>query len=153
MRRSVHPEGWTLNRVSGQSREDVLNFIRCWNVVFDGVALQVDVKYAAQFGWMSIYVDGRQSARGRREWQSVIGGANLSCDVDGHRIDARVTQPFGRQEYSFALRVDGVLQPGSDLLPEPRAVTRRTVKAIGWLVLVVFVATITAQIGGRLSQL
>jgi hypothetical protein len=85
-------------------------------------------------------------ARAWREWQSVWGGAELSCTAGGHHLDARVTQPYGRQEYSFALRVDGNLQPGSDDLPPPRAVKRNVMVALGVLALVVAIITLAAQL-------
>jgi hypothetical protein len=84
---------------------------RSWTATVDGVDHRIDVIYATLSGWMSIEVDGARQARGWREWQTVIGGAALSCDLDGHRIDARVTQPFGKQDYAFALRIDGQLLP------------------------------------------
>ena len=43
---------------------------------------------------MSIEVDGERRQRGWREFQTVFGGAVLSCDLDGHRVEARITQPF-----------------------------------------------------------
>ncbi len=99
------------------------------------------MEYAALLGWMSIHVDGARVARAWREWQSVWGGADLSCDLAGRRLHARVTQPYGRQEYSFSLSVDGVIQPGSDDLPPPRAVKRNTVLALGALALIVALVT------------
>jgi hypothetical protein len=124
----------------------MLTFDRSWTVVLDDAPATVRVEYAALFGWMSIFVDGVRVARAWREWQSVWGGAELSCTRGGHRLEARVTQPYGRQEYSFALRVDGILQPGSDDLPPPRAVKRNTVVALGVLALVVAVFTLAAQL-------
>jgi hypothetical protein len=94
---------------------------------------------------MSIFVDGTRVARAWREWQSVWGGAELSGDLAGRRLHARVTQPYGRQEYSFALSVDGRIQPGSDDLPPPRAVRRNTVVALGALALLVAALTLLAQ--------
>lgn len=108
----------------------VMEHRRQWTVTVGSRTRTVEVVYAALFGWMSIEVDGVRRARGWREWQTVVGGATLSADVDGHRLEARVTQPFGRQEYAFALRLDGTLLPGSDPQPEPRAVTRQTRIAI-----------------------
>ena len=84
--------------------------------------------------------------RAWREWQSVWGGAELSCDLAGGRLHARVAQPYGRQEYSFALSVDGVVQPGSDDLPPPRAVKRHTVMALAALALVVAAVTVMTQL-------
>jgi hypothetical protein len=104
----------------------VMEHRRQWTVTINSRTRIVEVVYAALFGWMSIEVDGVKRARGWREWQTVVGGATLSTDVDGRRLEARVTQSFGRQEYAFALRLDGALLPGSDPQPEPRAVTRRT---------------------------
>jgi hypothetical protein len=119
---------------------------RTWTATLDGVDHQIDVVYAALSGWMSIEVDGLQRVRGWREVQTVIGGANLSCVIDGHRLDARVTQPFGQQVHAFALRIDGELQPGSDPQPEPAALKRQTLIAIGVLALGIFLVTAAAQI-------
>jgi hypothetical protein len=119
---------------------------RSWTVALDDAPRTVRVEYAALFGWMSIFVDGVRMARAWREWQSVWGGAELSCTVGGHRLEARVTQPYGRQEYSFALRVDGSRQPGSDDLPPPRAVKRNTIVALVVLGFVVTVVTLAAQL-------
>jgi hypothetical protein len=124
----------------------MLRFERSWMVAIDDIPHTVCVQYAALFGWMSIFVDGVRVARGWREWQSVWGGADLSCTLGGHRLDARVTQPYGRQEYSFALRVDGALQPGSDDLPPSRTVKRNTIVALGVLALMVAVITLMAQL-------
>jgi hypothetical protein len=124
----------------------MLTFERSWTVAIDGVPHAVRVEYAAMFGWMSIFIDDVRVARRWREWQSVWGGAELSYTLGGHRLDARVTQPYGRQEYSFALRVDGTLQPGSDDLPPPRAVKRNTIVALCVLALVVAVITLMAQL-------
>jgi hypothetical protein len=112
---------------------------RTWTMDVDGVKRRIDVVYRALTGWMEIEVDGVRQARGWREWQTVVGGAQLSCVVDGHRVEARVTQPFGRQDYAFALKIDGVLQPGSDPQPEPGALKRQTLQAVGVLALVIFV--------------
>jgi hypothetical protein len=114
---------------------------RSWTATLDGVDHRIDVVYAALSGWMTIEVDGKRCRRGWREWQTVLGGAELSCEVSGHRVDARITQPFGNQAYSFALRIDGELQPGSDPQPEPGNLKRQTLVAIGLLALVIFVAT------------
>src|SRR6478672_2229432 len=124
----------------------MLSFDRSWTVALDDAPATVRVEYAALFGWMSIFVDGVRVTRAWREWQSVWGGAELSCTVAGHRLEARVTQPYGRQEYAFALRVDGDLQPGSDDLPPRRAAKRNTVVALGVLALVVAVFTLAAQL-------
>ena len=99
---------------------------RRWTVSIASRARTIEVVYAALLGWMSIEVDGVRVARGWREWQTVVGGATLTADLDGHALEARVTQPFGRQEYAFSVRLDGELLPGSDPQPEPRAVTRGT---------------------------
>lgn len=129
----------------------MLDFKRAWTVAVDGQPHVIEVEYAALFGWMSIHVDGVRVARGWREWQTVVGGANLACEYQGRQIHARVTQPFGRQEYSFSLRVDGVLQPGSDPQPEPRSVTRYTLRALGWIAVIVFIVTVATQVASRLS--
>ena len=119
---------------------------RSWTVSLDGVDRRIDVVYAALLGWMSIEVDGERRKRGWREWQTVFGGAELSCDIDGHRVDARVTQPYGRQQYAFALSIDGELQPGSDPQPEPRALKRQTLIAVGVLALTIFLIVGTTTI-------
>jgi hypothetical protein len=75
----------------------------------------------------------------------VWGGAELSCELAGRPLHARVAQPFGRQEYSFALSVDGVIQPRSDDLPPPRAVKRYTVMALAALALIVGAVTLMTQ--------
>jgi hypothetical protein len=119
---------------------------RSWTMNVGGVEPRIDVVYRAMTGWMEIQVDGVRQARGWREWQTVVGGANLSCEVAGHKVEARVTQPFGRQDYAFALRIDGVLQPGSDRQPEPAALKRQTLAAVGILALVIFVVTAATTI-------
>ena len=124
----------------------MLTFRRTWSVAVDGAEHEVVVEYAALFGWMSIFIDGARVSRGWREWQSVWGGAELSCDIRGHRLDARVTQPYGRQEYWFALRIDGDVQPGSDDLPAPRAVKRNTILALGLVALLVVAMTLLVQL-------
>jgi hypothetical protein len=108
----------------------VMEHRRAWTVAIGSGTRTVEVVYAALFGWMSIEVDGVRQARAWREWQTVVGGASLSVEADGHRLQARVTQPFGRQEYAFSLRLDGELLPGSDPQPEPRRLTRETRVAI-----------------------
>jgi len=110
-------------------------------VTLDGVDRRIDIVYAALLGWMSIEVDGERRKRCWREWQTVFGGADLSCDIDGHRVDARVTQPYGRQHYAFALSIDGELQPGSDPQPEPGQLKRQTLIAVGLLMAVIFILT------------
>ncbi len=122
---------------------------RSWTVALGDKQHRVDVVYAALSGWMSIEVDGTRQARGWREYQTVFGGASLSCEFDRHRLEARVTQPWGRQEYAFALAVDGELQPGSDPQPESRALRRRTLVAIGWLAVTIAVFTLIGQIVSR----
>ena len=119
---------------------------RSWTATIDGVERRIDVVYRAMSGWMEIEVDGQQRKRGWREWQTVFGGATLSCDVDGHRLDARVTQPFGQQAYSFALKIDDELQSGSDPQPEPKKLKRQTLIAIGWLTLVIGVIVVATQV-------
>jgi hypothetical protein len=124
---------------------------RSWTATLNGVDHRIDVVYAALSGWMSIEVDGERRQRGWREWQTVFGGADLSCQLDGHRLDARVTQPWGRQEYAFALRIDGELQPGSDPQPEPGNLKRQTLIAIGLLALLIFVVTFVPAVVSRLG--
>jgi hypothetical protein len=129
----------------------VMEHRHSWTVTVEGIDRHVDVIYAALFGWMSIEVDGVRRARAWREVQTVLGGAELSCDLDGHRLDARVTQPFGRQAYAFALRLDGALLPGSDPQPEPRQLRRQTFKAFGVLMLAIFVFTFVTTIVRQLG--
>jgi hypothetical protein len=124
---------------------------RTWSVTLDGVDHRIDVVYKALSGWMSIEVDGQRRQRGWREWQTVFGGAVLSCDLGGHRLDARVTQPYNRQEYSFALKVDGELQPGSDPQPEPGRLKRDTLIAIGWLTLGIAVVIVGLRVLGLMG--
>jgi hypothetical protein len=124
---------------------------RSWTATLDGVDRRIEVVYKALSGWMSIEVDGHQHKRGWREWQTVFGGALLSCELGGHRIDARVTQPFGQQVYSFALKIDGELQPGSDPQPEPRALKRQTLIAIGWLTIAIALVVTIIQVMPKLT--
>jgi hypothetical protein len=124
---------------------------RSWSVRIEGADRRIDVVYAALSGWMSIEIDGQRCARGWREFQTVLGGARLSCLLAGHALDARVTQPWGRQDYAFALTVDGVLQPGSDPQPEPRALKRQTLRAIGLLALGIFLVTFVTTVVSRLG--
>jgi hypothetical protein len=124
---------------------------RSWSVRIEGADHRIDVVYAALSGWMSIEIDGQRRARGWREFQTVFGGARLSCRLIGHAIDARVTQPWGRQDYAFALAIDGVLQPGSDPQPEPRALKRQTLRGIGVLALVIFLVTFVTTVVSRLG--
>ncbi len=114
---------------------------RTWAVELDGRVRHVTVEYVILSGFMTILVDGTRLARAWREWQTVFGGAVVTGEVDGHRIEARITQPFGAQAYSFGLTVDGRIEPGSDDLPPSRAVKRSTVRSLGALALVVFVVT------------
>ncbi len=129
----------------------VMEHRRTWTATLDGVEHRVDVVYAGLSGWMSIEVDGTRRVRGWREVQTVLGGANLSSAIGSHRIDARVTQPFGRQAYAFALRIDGEVQPGSDPQPEPRALKRQTFIAFGLLMLAIFVVTFVITVLTRLT--
>jgi hypothetical protein len=119
---------------------------RTWNATIDGVDHQIEVVYAALSGWMTIEIDGQRSARGWREFQTVFGGATLSCALGRHRVDARVTQPWGQQQYAFALAIDGALLPGSDPQPEPRALKRQTVGALAALAIVIFFSTLAVRL-------
>ena len=120
---------------------------RTWTVSLDGRTRDVIVEYASLSGWMTIMVDDERLSRAWREWQTVFGGAMVSGELDGHRIEARVTQRFGTQEYSFALFVDGRLEPGSDALPEPSTLRRSTLRGAAALVFVIFVVTlVTSQL-------
>lgn len=119
---------------------------RGWDVTFEGVDHRIEVVYAALSGWMTIEIDGQRCARGWREFQTVFGGATLSCALGRHRIDARVTQPWGQQQYAFALAIDGALLPGSDPQPEPRALKRQTLGALAGLAIVIFLATLAVQL-------
>jgi len=119
---------------------------RAWDVTIDGVDHRIEVVYAALSGWMTIEVDGHHCARGWREFQTVFGGATLSCVLGRNRIDAQVTQPWGQQQYAFALAIDGVLHPGSDPQPEPRALKRQTLGALAGLAIVIFFATLAVQL-------
>ena len=124
---------------------------RTWTATLDGVDRRIDVVYKALSGWMSIEVDGQRRQRGWREFQTVFGGAVLSCDLDGHRLEARITQPFQQQLYSFALRIDGELQPGSDPQPEPGNLKRQTLIAIGWLTLSITVVIVGMRVLGMMG--
>ena len=123
---------------------------RSWQVTLDGRSHRVEVIYAALFGWMSIEVDGVRRARGWREIQTVLGGATLSCDISGHRIDARVTQPFLEQDYAFALRVDGRVQPGSDPQPRPWGLVRRTLATIAFMAAIAIAVALAVLFVARL---
>jgi Fas apoptotic inhibitory molecule (FAIM1) len=115
---------------------------RRWDVELDGRPHVVDVEYAMLTGFMTVLVDGSRLARRWREWQTVVGGAVVDGTVDGHRIEARITQRFGEQEYRFALMVDGQVQPGSDDLPAPREVGIASLRRLLGLAAVVAVVTI-----------
>lgn len=117
-----------------------------WAVTLDGVDRRIDVVYKAMSGWMSIEVDGKRCKRGWREWQTVFGGAVLSCDVAGHRLEARVTQENLQQVYKFALRIDGTLVPGSDPQPEPKNLKRGTLIAFGWMTLGITVVIVGLRV-------
>jgi hypothetical protein len=55
-------------------------------------------------------------------------------------IEARVTQPFAIQRYAFSLKIDWVIQPGSDDQPTP---SQSWMISLSWVLLigaVVFVA-------------
>ena len=123
---------------------------RSWAVILDGVEHRVDVVYGALVGWMTIEVDGERCKRGWREWQTVFGGAELSCDIAGHRLEARITQENLQQVYKFALRVDGQLMPGSDPQPEPKNLKRGTLIAFGWMTLSIAVIVVVTQILTRM---
>ena len=114
---------------------------RHWDVELDGRPHVVDVEYAMLTGFMTVLVDGTRLARGWREWQTVVGGAVVAGVIDGHRIEARITQQFGGQDYRFALMVDGQVQPGSDDLPAPRAVRQASLKALLGIMALVAVVT------------
>ena len=119
---------------------------RTWPVDLDGRPREVTVEYASLSGWMSVLVDGERLARGWREWQTVFGGAVVSGEVDSHRIEARITQQFGTQDYLFALFVDGRLEPGSDDLPVASTLKRSTLRGAAALVLVIFVVTLVTSL-------
>lgn len=110
---------------------------RTWSVALDGRTREIAVEYAGRSGWMSVFVDGERVARRWREWQTVWGGAVIDHEFEGHRLRARVAQPFGRQRYAFDLAVDGMLQPGSDDLPGAPSVKRSTVIALVGLTLTI----------------
>ena len=95
---------------------------------------------------MTIEVDGQRAARSWREFQTVFGGATLSCALGPHLIEARVTQPWGQQQYAFALAIDGALQPGSDPQPEPRALKGQTLRALAGLAIVIFFTTLAVRL-------
>jgi hypothetical protein len=95
---------------------------------------------------MTIEVDGQPSSRGWREFQTVFGGATLSCFLGRHRVEARITQPWGQQQYAFALAIDGALLPGSDPQPEPHTLTRQTLRALAVLAIVIFVSTLAVRL-------
>ena len=118
---------------------------RRWEIELDGRSRVVDVEYAMLTGFMTILLDGSRLARGWREWQTVFGGAVVIGETRGHRIEARVTQVFGGQEYRFALTIDGHLQPGSDDQPTPGGVRRSTARQL--LIHVAVIAAIGFAVG------
>jgi hypothetical protein len=115
--------------------------VRAWTILLDDAEHRVEVVYAGLSGWMTMFVDGRRCARGWREFQTAFGGARLACAIGDHRLDARITQTFGSQDYRFALSVDGVLQPGSDDMPSTRTLYRRSAAGIGWVAATVSIMT------------
>jgi hypothetical protein len=115
---------------------------RRWQIELDGRPHVVDVEYAILTGFMTVLVDGARLARRWREWQTIVGGAVVDGSVDGHRIQARITQRFGEQEYKFALMVDGEVQSGSDDLPAPRAVGLASLRTLLGLIAIIGVATL-----------
>jgi len=119
---------------------------RAWKATIDGVDHRIEVVYAGLSGWMTIEVDGQRAARGWREFQTVFGGATLSCALGRHLVEARVTQPWGQQQYAFALAIDGALQAGSDAQPEPRALKRQTLGALAVLATVIFFSTLAVRL-------
>ena len=100
-------------------------------------------------GWMSIEVDG--------ERRNVAGGSGRRCSgVPYWRATSTVIAStrgsrsrYGQQVYSFALMIDGALQPGSDPQPEPGKLKRQTLIAIGWLTLVTASIVATTRILAR----
>ncbi len=124
---------------------------RAWSVRLDDRTYQIEVIYAALSGWMTIEVDGKRFARGWREWQTAFGGATLGGDLGGRRIEARITQPFDRQEYAFALRVDGELHPDSDPQPEASDLKSRSLRTAILAGLVTAVVVAAVQIVSRLT--
>jgi hypothetical protein len=119
---------------------------RAWNATIDGVDHRIEVVYAGLSGWMTIEVDGQRAARGWREFQTVFGGATLSCALGRHFVEARVTQPWGQQQYAFALAIDGALQPDSDPQPEPRALKGQTLRALAVMAIVIFISTLAVRL-------
>ncbi len=107
----------------------------------DGVPHLVAVEYAIFSGFMAIELDGVRVARAWREWQTVVGGANLGTRIGAHELDARVTQTYGSQTYLFAVTLDGETVPGSDVQPTPRQVGQSTAASL--VVLGTTVAVIT----------
>ena len=127
---------------------------RSWTATIDGVDHRIDVVYAALSGWMTIEVDGQRCQRGWRDWQIVFGGAELSCEVHGHRVDARITQAIRQQAYSFALRIDGEPQAGSDFQPESAWLKRQTlIWIIAWPVVASAVLIAAAVVGLVIDRL
>ena len=119
---------------------------RAWNAEIDGAEHRIEVVYAGLSGWMTIEIDGERAARGWREFQTVFGGATLSCVLGRHRVDARVTQPWGQQQYAFALAIDGTPLPGSDPQPDPRASKRQTLGSLAVLAIVIFFSTLAVRL-------
>ena len=119
---------------------------REWHIDLEGRPRTVMVEYAMLTGFLTISVDGARVARAWREWQTVFGGANLAVDLDGHQVAARITQPYGAQEYKFALSVDGQVQPGSDDLPPPSELKRSNARRFAGIAVVIFVVTFVASV-------
>jgi hypothetical protein len=135
----------TMAAPTPQTRPDGnLNLRRSWTLVIGSREHVVTVQYAMLSGFMSIETDGQRVARAWREFQTVMGGANLNAQLDGHTLSARITQRFGTQAYLFSLRIDGEVVHGSDPQPAPRQVTRQTWSGI--VALAITIAVIT-QIG------
>jgi hypothetical protein len=135
---TVAPEGPT-------RPDDDLNMRREWRLILDGQKHDVVILYAVLSGFMSIEVDGTRVARAWREWQTVVGGANLGTAIGTHALSARVTQAFGTQTYRVSLSLDGENLPGSEAQPTPRQVGRRTVGGIAGLATVVAVITLVGR--------
>jgi len=129
---------------TGTERDGNLNLRRNWKLAIGGQEHLVTVQYAILSGFMSIEIDGQRVARAWREWQTIVGGANLDAQLDGHTVSARITQRFGTQTYLFSVRFDGEILDGSDPQPAPRQVMRQTWAGI--FVLAITVAVIT-QVG------
>jgi hypothetical protein len=124
---------------------------RTFSVRLDDRTYSIEVIYAALSGWMTIEVDGKRFARGWREWQTAFGGATLGGDLGGHRVEARITQPFDRQEYAFALRVGGELHPDSDPQPEPGDLKGKTLRGTIGMSVGIAIVVAVVQIVSRLT--